>query len=176
MKKRPERRQRTQAGNEPSAELALLVEPRRAGMTTTREHLLAWVHAHGLAGPGAGGHPLLDGGGGIPGQQRHLLGHGIARAGLLGQAAEPVRADPGPSRSRAPPSAPQWIAPLRRRSAMPAPMAAERPERRPDRAAVMPGAAPPRTAPGARKPRLTLRPPGRPPAASRGQTRAGSAG
>jgi hypothetical protein len=26
-----------------------LVEPMLAGMTTTRQHLLAWVHAHGLA-------------------------------------------------------------------------------------------------------------------------------
>jgi len=29
--------------------LAHLVEPMLAGMTTTRQHLLAWVHAHGLA-------------------------------------------------------------------------------------------------------------------------------
>lgn len=49
MKKRPERRQRTQAGNGASAELAFLVEPMPAAMATTREHLLAWVHAHGLA-------------------------------------------------------------------------------------------------------------------------------
>ena len=49
MKKRTERRQRTQAGNEPSAELAFLVEPMLAGMTATRQHLLGWVHAHGLA-------------------------------------------------------------------------------------------------------------------------------
>jgi transposase-like protein len=35
--------------NAASAELAVLVEPMLAGMTTTREHLLAWVHAHGLA-------------------------------------------------------------------------------------------------------------------------------
>jgi putative transposase len=49
MKRRPERRQRTQGGNGASAELAFLVEPMLAGMATTREHLLAWVHAHGLA-------------------------------------------------------------------------------------------------------------------------------
>jgi hypothetical protein len=28
--------------------VAHLVEPMLAGMTTTRQHLLAWVHAHGL--------------------------------------------------------------------------------------------------------------------------------
>jgi putative transposase len=49
MKKRAESRQRTQAVNAASAELAVLAEPMLAGMTTTREHLLAWVHAHGLA-------------------------------------------------------------------------------------------------------------------------------
>jgi len=49
MKKRAERRQRTQAGNGPSAEPACLVEPMLAGMTTTRENLLAWGHAQGLA-------------------------------------------------------------------------------------------------------------------------------
>lgn len=49
MRKRTERRQRTQPGNKPSAELAFLVEPMLAGMTATRQHLLGWVHAHGLA-------------------------------------------------------------------------------------------------------------------------------
>jgi len=42
--------------------------------------------ADGLAGPGAGGDEELDGGGGVAGQQRQLLGHGIGGAGLLGQA------------------------------------------------------------------------------------------
>jgi putative transposase len=49
MKKRTERRHRTQAVNGPSAELAFLVEPMLAGMTATRQDLLAWGHAHGLA-------------------------------------------------------------------------------------------------------------------------------
>jgi putative transposase len=49
MKKRAESRPRRQAVNGASAELAVLVEPMLAGMTTTREHLLAWVHAHELA-------------------------------------------------------------------------------------------------------------------------------
>jgi transposase-like protein len=51
MKKRTEGRQRTQAvitaGAEP--EVASLVEPMLAGMLATRQHLMAWVHAHGLA-------------------------------------------------------------------------------------------------------------------------------
>ena len=42
--------------------------------------------AHRMAGPRPRRHPLLDGGGGIAGQERHLLGHRIARAGLLRQA------------------------------------------------------------------------------------------
>ena len=33
----------------PGAELACLVEPMLAGMMATRQHLMAWVHAHGLA-------------------------------------------------------------------------------------------------------------------------------
>ncbi|MGH7323248.1 MAG: IS256 family transposase [Candidatus Rokuibacteriota bacterium] len=49
MTKRAERSQRTQAENEAGRELAHLVEPMLTGMTTTRDHLLAWVHAHGLA-------------------------------------------------------------------------------------------------------------------------------
>jgi putative transposase len=49
MKKRTERSQRTQAENTAGPELVHLVEPMLAGMTTTRQHLLAWVHAHGLA-------------------------------------------------------------------------------------------------------------------------------
>src|SRR5262249_20026821 len=42
--------------------------------------------AHGLAGGGAGGDQLLDRGSGVGGQQRHLLGHRIGGAGVLGQA------------------------------------------------------------------------------------------
>src|SRR5712664_4313245 len=49
MTKRTERAERTQGKNGAGAALAHLVEPMLAGMTTTRHHLLAWVHAHGLA-------------------------------------------------------------------------------------------------------------------------------
>jgi putative transposase len=49
MKRRTERRGRRQGENAASAELAVLVEPMLAGMTATRQHLLGWVHAHGLA-------------------------------------------------------------------------------------------------------------------------------
>ena len=49
MTKRTERGQRRQAENGAGPGLAHLVEPMLAGMTTTRQHLLAWVHAHGLA-------------------------------------------------------------------------------------------------------------------------------
>jgi transposase-like protein len=49
MTKRAERTKGRQAENEAGPELADLVEPMLAGMTTTRHHLLAWVHAHGLA-------------------------------------------------------------------------------------------------------------------------------
>ena len=49
MTKRTERAERTQAENGPGPEPEHLVEPRLAGMTTTRQHLLAWVHAQGLA-------------------------------------------------------------------------------------------------------------------------------
>jgi putative transposase len=49
MTKRPEKAERTQGKNGAGPELAHLVEPMLAGMTTTRHHLLAWVHAHGLA-------------------------------------------------------------------------------------------------------------------------------
>ncbi len=49
MKKRAERRQRTQGGNAAAAEAAGLVEPMLAGMLATRQHLMAWVHAQGLA-------------------------------------------------------------------------------------------------------------------------------
>ena len=49
MTKRTERAERTQAENGAGPALAHLVEPMLAGMTTTRQHLLAWVHAQGLA-------------------------------------------------------------------------------------------------------------------------------
>ena len=49
MTKRTESGQRRQAENEAGLGLAPLVEPMLAGMTTTRQHLLAWVHAQGLA-------------------------------------------------------------------------------------------------------------------------------
>jgi hypothetical protein len=49
MTKRAERAQRTQAENEAGRDLGHLVELMLAGMTTTRQHLLAWVHAQGLA-------------------------------------------------------------------------------------------------------------------------------
>src|SRR3989475_616208 len=49
MTKRTARAQRTQAENSAGLALAHLVEPMVAGMTSTRQHLLAWVHAHGLA-------------------------------------------------------------------------------------------------------------------------------
>src|SRR6059036_4043867 len=49
MTKRTERAERTQGKNGAGPELAPLVEPMPAGMTSTRQHLLAWVHAQGLA-------------------------------------------------------------------------------------------------------------------------------
>jgi putative transposase len=49
MTKRTESGQRRQAENGAGPTLAQLVEPMLAGMSTTRQHLLAWVHAHGLA-------------------------------------------------------------------------------------------------------------------------------
>src|SRR5437773_2324574 len=49
MTKRAESTERTQAENGAGRELVHLVEPMLAGMTTTRQHLLAWVHAHALA-------------------------------------------------------------------------------------------------------------------------------
>jgi hypothetical protein len=49
MKKRTENERGTQAENGPGAELVQLVEPMLTGMATTRDDLLAWVHAHGLA-------------------------------------------------------------------------------------------------------------------------------
>ena len=49
MTKRAESTERTQAENGAGPELGHLVEPMLAGMTITRQHLLAWVHAHGLA-------------------------------------------------------------------------------------------------------------------------------
>src|SRR5260370_38526381 len=49
MTKRAESTERTQAENGAGPELVHLVEPMLAGMTITRQHLLAWVHAHGLA-------------------------------------------------------------------------------------------------------------------------------
>lgn len=49
MKSRPERDPRTQGENASAAPLTQLMEPMRAGMTATRETLLAWVHALALA-------------------------------------------------------------------------------------------------------------------------------
>src|SRR5437899_8151739 len=49
MTKRTARAQRTQAKNGAGPGPVHLVERMLAGMTTTRQHLLAWVHAHGLA-------------------------------------------------------------------------------------------------------------------------------
>src|SRR3989441_13286418 len=49
MTKRAESTERTQAENGAGRELVDLVEPMLAGMTLTRHHLLAWVHAQGLA-------------------------------------------------------------------------------------------------------------------------------
>src|SRR5437867_11946926 len=49
MTKRTERAGRTQGKNGAGPEPAHLVEPMLAGMSSTRQHLLAWVHAHGLA-------------------------------------------------------------------------------------------------------------------------------
>src|SRR6266581_2572967 len=49
MTKRTARAHRTQAKNGAGPALVHLVEPMLAGMTTTHQHLLAWVHAHGLA-------------------------------------------------------------------------------------------------------------------------------
>lgn len=49
MKKRAESAQGTQAENGAGIELAPLMEPMLVGMTTTRDDLLAWVHAQGLA-------------------------------------------------------------------------------------------------------------------------------
>jgi putative transposase len=49
MTKRTESGQRKQAENGTDPGLAPLVEPMLAGMTATRQHLLAWVHAQGLA-------------------------------------------------------------------------------------------------------------------------------
>ncbi len=48
MTKRTARGRRRQAENGAGPGLASLVEPMLAGMTTTRQHLLAWVHAQGL--------------------------------------------------------------------------------------------------------------------------------
>src|SRR4029450_11832679 len=49
MTKRTARTPRTQAKTGAGPAPVHLVEPMLAGMTTTRQHLLAWVHAHGLA-------------------------------------------------------------------------------------------------------------------------------
>src|SRR5213594_1930426 len=51
MTKRTERAERTQGKNGAGPELAHLVEPMLAGMSSTRQHLLAWVQAVALAGP-----------------------------------------------------------------------------------------------------------------------------
>ena len=55
MTKRTARAQRTQGKNGAGPAPGHLVEPMLAGMTTTRQHLLAWVHAHGLAALDASG-------------------------------------------------------------------------------------------------------------------------
>lgn len=49
MKSRTERGTRTQGENAAVAQLRNVVEPMLAGMTATRETLMAWVHAQGLA-------------------------------------------------------------------------------------------------------------------------------
>ena len=49
MKSRTERGKRTQGETATVAQLTNLVEPMLAGMTATRENLMAWVHAQGLA-------------------------------------------------------------------------------------------------------------------------------
>ncbi len=49
MTKRTARAERTQGKNGIGPEPAHLVEPMLAGMSSTRQHLLAWVHAQGLA-------------------------------------------------------------------------------------------------------------------------------
>lgn len=49
MTKRTATGPRTQAKNGAGVAPAHLMAPMLAGMTTTRQHLLAWVHAHGLA-------------------------------------------------------------------------------------------------------------------------------
>ena len=49
MTKRTERAERTQGKNGAGPEPVHLVEPMLAGMASTRQHLLAWVHAQGLA-------------------------------------------------------------------------------------------------------------------------------
>src|SRR6266481_4590739 len=49
MTKRTEKAERTQGKNGTGPEPAHLVEPMLAGMSSTRQHLLAWVHAQGLA-------------------------------------------------------------------------------------------------------------------------------
>src|SRR3989442_9929687 len=48
MTKRTERAERTQGKNGTGPAPAHLVEPMLAGMSSTRQHLLAWVHAQGL--------------------------------------------------------------------------------------------------------------------------------
>src|SRR5438876_7520372 len=49
MTKRTERAERTQGKNGTGPEPAHLVEPMLAAMSSRRQHLLAWVHAQGLA-------------------------------------------------------------------------------------------------------------------------------
>src|SRR5258708_29206647 len=49
MTKRTERAERTQGKTGAGPEPVHLVEPMLAGMASTRQHLLAWVHAQGLA-------------------------------------------------------------------------------------------------------------------------------
>jgi hypothetical protein len=45
MKRKRDEKARATTGPAPAS----VVEPMLAGMTATREHLLAWVHAEGLA-------------------------------------------------------------------------------------------------------------------------------
>ena len=49
MKSKTARGKRTQGENAAVAPPTNLVEPMLAGMTATRENLMAWVHAQGLA-------------------------------------------------------------------------------------------------------------------------------
>jgi hypothetical protein len=74
MTKRTAEAQRTQAENGAGPERAHLVEPMLAGMTITRHHLLAWVHAHGLAALDELFRPWLGQRGGIRSSARIITG------------------------------------------------------------------------------------------------------